>query len=278
MFVLEDREAGRCVGTSLILAKTGRPEAPYYWLEVSLGGALEPGPPQALRAQEAPAALHRGRPHRGRRPDPRPGLPRPPAEVREGALDRALRVHLGAPRALRAPADRRDALALRRARAEPALGGLRRALHRPPLPRGGSSVGAHQAVHRRSLPRGPGLRDALPGGGAEGDRRVGREREGRRADPREDRLPAAEPGRSLRRRAVLRRGARRRRVGARAARAGAAGQAARRARSARRRRSRCSPPRCAAPSAPRWCRSTTKARRWSRPSAARRSASGAATA
>ncbi|MAE94185.1 MAG: arginine N-succinyltransferase [Deltaproteobacteria bacterium] len=34
-FVLEDREAGRCVGTSLILAKHGRPGAPYYWLEVS---------------------------------------------------------------------------------------------------------------------------------------------------------------------------------------------------------------------------------------------------
>ena len=35
LFVLEDREAGRCVGTSQILAKTGRPGAPYYWLEVS---------------------------------------------------------------------------------------------------------------------------------------------------------------------------------------------------------------------------------------------------
>ena len=35
VFVMEDREAGRCVGSSLILAKTGRPEAPYYWLEVS---------------------------------------------------------------------------------------------------------------------------------------------------------------------------------------------------------------------------------------------------
>jgi arginine N-succinyltransferase len=35
VFVLEDLEARRCVGTSLILAKQGRPEAPYYWLEVS---------------------------------------------------------------------------------------------------------------------------------------------------------------------------------------------------------------------------------------------------
>ena len=34
-FVLEDREVGRCVGTSLILAKQGRPGLPYYWLEVS---------------------------------------------------------------------------------------------------------------------------------------------------------------------------------------------------------------------------------------------------
>lgn len=35
VFVLEDLAARRCVGTSLILAKNGRPEAPYYWLEVS---------------------------------------------------------------------------------------------------------------------------------------------------------------------------------------------------------------------------------------------------
>jgi arginine N-succinyltransferase len=34
-FVLEDLAVRRCVGTSLILAKNGRPEAPYYWLEVS---------------------------------------------------------------------------------------------------------------------------------------------------------------------------------------------------------------------------------------------------
>jgi len=35
VFVLEDLEAGRCVGSSLILAKHGTPEAPCYWLEVS---------------------------------------------------------------------------------------------------------------------------------------------------------------------------------------------------------------------------------------------------
>ncbi len=35
VFVLEDLATHRCVGTSLILAKNGRPEAPYYWLEVS---------------------------------------------------------------------------------------------------------------------------------------------------------------------------------------------------------------------------------------------------
>jgi arginine N-succinyltransferase len=34
-FVLEDQAAGRVVGTSLILAKHGRPGVPFYWLEVS---------------------------------------------------------------------------------------------------------------------------------------------------------------------------------------------------------------------------------------------------
>jgi arginine N-succinyltransferase len=32
VFVLEDTEAGRCVGTSTILAKHGRPGMPYFWL------------------------------------------------------------------------------------------------------------------------------------------------------------------------------------------------------------------------------------------------------
>jgi arginine N-succinyltransferase len=32
VFVLEDTEAGRCVGTSTILAKHGRPGVPYFWL------------------------------------------------------------------------------------------------------------------------------------------------------------------------------------------------------------------------------------------------------
>ncbi len=35
VFVLEDRELGRCVGTSTILAKHGRPGRPYYWLAVT---------------------------------------------------------------------------------------------------------------------------------------------------------------------------------------------------------------------------------------------------
>lgn len=35
VFVLEDEPARRVVGTSLIVAKHGRPGAPYYWLEVS---------------------------------------------------------------------------------------------------------------------------------------------------------------------------------------------------------------------------------------------------
>lgn len=35
MFALEDLETRRCVGTSMILAKVGRPGAPYYWLEVT---------------------------------------------------------------------------------------------------------------------------------------------------------------------------------------------------------------------------------------------------
>jgi arginine N-succinyltransferase len=35
VFVLEDRDVGRCVGTSTILAKHGRPGNPYFWLEVT---------------------------------------------------------------------------------------------------------------------------------------------------------------------------------------------------------------------------------------------------
>jgi len=35
VFVLEDQDAQRVVGSSLILAKHGTPDAPYYWLEVS---------------------------------------------------------------------------------------------------------------------------------------------------------------------------------------------------------------------------------------------------
>jgi arginine N-succinyltransferase len=35
VFVVEDTEARRCIGTSMILAKSGTPEAPFYWLEAS---------------------------------------------------------------------------------------------------------------------------------------------------------------------------------------------------------------------------------------------------
>jgi arginine N-succinyltransferase len=35
VFVLEDKRAGRCIGTSSILAKHGVPGNPYYWFEVS---------------------------------------------------------------------------------------------------------------------------------------------------------------------------------------------------------------------------------------------------
>jgi arginine N-succinyltransferase len=35
VFVLEDGDAGHCVGTSTILAKHGRPGAPYFWLAVT---------------------------------------------------------------------------------------------------------------------------------------------------------------------------------------------------------------------------------------------------
>jgi arginine N-succinyltransferase len=35
VFVLEDTDTSRCVGTSMILAKHGRPGAPYFWLEVT---------------------------------------------------------------------------------------------------------------------------------------------------------------------------------------------------------------------------------------------------
>jgi arginine N-succinyltransferase len=35
VFVMQDLAAGRCVGTSSIIAKHGTPESPHYWLEVS---------------------------------------------------------------------------------------------------------------------------------------------------------------------------------------------------------------------------------------------------
>ena len=233
---------------------------------------------QALRPHEAPAAIHRGRPHRDRRPDPRPGLPRPPGEVRQGALDRALRLHLHAPGALRARGHRRDALALRGAGEEPAVGRLRRALHRAALPRGRPPLVAQQAVHRRPLPARSRLRHALPRGGAGRDRQDQRDGQGGAAHPREDRLPLPGPGGPLRRRPLLRRGARGHRLGARAAPAGAPGAGRSSAPSRRTRRWRCWRPTASTASARRSCRSTPRARRWSRSSAARRWAWTAATA
>jgi arginine N-succinyltransferase len=35
LLMLEDTTAGRCVGSSCVIAKTGRPGVPFYWLEVS---------------------------------------------------------------------------------------------------------------------------------------------------------------------------------------------------------------------------------------------------
>jgi arginine N-succinyltransferase len=35
VFVLEDRDAGRIIGSSLVISKQGVPGTPYYWLEVS---------------------------------------------------------------------------------------------------------------------------------------------------------------------------------------------------------------------------------------------------
>lgn len=35
IFVLEDTDAGKLIGSSLVLAKHGRPDAPYYWLAVT---------------------------------------------------------------------------------------------------------------------------------------------------------------------------------------------------------------------------------------------------
>ena len=43
VFVLEDRDKGRCVGSSMILAKHGTPGSPYYWLEISTEERRSPG-------------------------------------------------------------------------------------------------------------------------------------------------------------------------------------------------------------------------------------------
>ena len=72
VFVLEDLAPRRCVGTSTILAKHGTPESPHYWLELSTEERQQPELAAALRARQAAPALVEGRPHRDRRPDPRP--------------------------------------------------------------------------------------------------------------------------------------------------------------------------------------------------------------
>jgi arginine N-succinyltransferase len=43
VFVLEDTAAGRCIGTSTVVAKHGRPGSPFYWLEVSSEERRSPG-------------------------------------------------------------------------------------------------------------------------------------------------------------------------------------------------------------------------------------------
>ncbi|MCG8589798.1 MAG: arginine N-succinyltransferase [Proteobacteria bacterium] len=45
VFVLEDLETKRCIGTSTILAQHGVPGAPYYWLEVSTEERRSSSPP-----------------------------------------------------------------------------------------------------------------------------------------------------------------------------------------------------------------------------------------
>ena len=41
VFVLVDTDAGRCIGTSTIIAKLGRHDAPYFWLAVTSEGTSE---------------------------------------------------------------------------------------------------------------------------------------------------------------------------------------------------------------------------------------------
>ena len=170
VFVLEDTETERAIGTSMIIAKHGREGSPFYWLELSTEERCSPELERRFAAPQAAPAVHRRWTHRCGRPDPRPRLPPAPFQVRQGPLDRPLRLHLRSPGPLRARGGRRDALALRGAGKKPALERLRRALHGPPLPRGGPSHRPHQAVHRGSLSPRSGLRDPLPGRRAEGHR------------------------------------------------------------------------------------------------------------
>ena len=130
VFVLEDSDALRCVGTSTIIAKNGRPGAPYFWLAVTseerrsaeLGKRFVHTKLQLQSTEDGPTEIG------GLVLEP--GLPATQGDVRQGALHRALRLHVAASGPLRARGDRRDALALHRDRRESALGRLRRALHR----------------------------------------------------------------------------------------------------------------------------------------------------
>ena len=273
---------GRCVGTShdprqarppgqaVLLARGDRPRS---------GAAPSSA---ALRAQEAPAALDRGRPDRDRRPDPRPVLSPPPARAA------ARRSRSCASRASRRIPERFEREVIAEMLSpfvapgpQPALGRVRRALHRPLLPRGRPPLVAHQAVHRGSLPARSRLRDALPRARCRSrDRQAERHRAWRRCAS--SRRSASDPLNQVdpfdggpyygaSRDAIV--------VGARAPRARAAGPRAPR-RAAHRRRARSAlAARAGTASAPPWCRSTPTARPYvSQRVRATRSASRAATA
>jgi arginine N-succinyltransferase len=138
VFVLEDDETRRCIGTSMILAKHGTPGAPYYWLEVS----AEERRSVELDRRFVHTKLRLRSTEDG------------PTEVGGLVLDPEYRQHPSkCGKALSVVrGDRRDALAIRFSRHEPPLGSLRRPLHGSLLPGGRPPFGAHQAVHRGSLP------------------------------------------------------------------------------------------------------------------------------
>ena len=278
VFVLEDRSAGRCVGTSTILAKHGRPGAPYFWLaetseerrSAELGKRFVHKKLQLHSTEDGPSEIG--------------GLILDPAYRRHPEkCGKALSIVRFAYISMHPEHFEREVIAEMLSPFEApgknllwdAFGARFTGL---PYREADHLSVAHQAVHRRPLPARPGLRHALPRGGAGGDRQAQRDGEGGAAHPREDRLPLPEPGGPLRRRPLLRRRARGHHAGARAAPAGAAGQVYERD--------------VAPPDGPLALlaegehgfratvvvRSTTRARRWSRSSAARRWASPAATA